>query len=122
MSRNRAGLEKAILEIQQLRADFHVQVKVTGGAQELNPELEKAARLIDFLEMAELMCVDALQRAESCGAHFREEFQSPDGEAQRNDEEFSYVSAWEYQSGNKFELHKEELRFEYVQPTLRSYK
>lgn len=122
MSRNRAGLEKAILEIQQLRVEFHAQVKVTGSGQEMNPELEKAARLIDFLEMAELMCLDALQREESCGAHFREEFQSPEGEALRNDEKFAYVSAWEYQEGNKFELHKEELRFEYVQPSLRSYK
>lgn len=122
MSRTKAGLEKAIREIKQLREEFYRDVKVTGAVAEFNQELDKASRLIDFLEMAELMCVDALERDESCGAHFREEFQTPDGEALRNDQDFSYVSAWEFKNVGEFALHKEELKFEYVQPSVRSYK
>ena len=122
VSRNRAGLEKAIEEIRALRDEFHRDVKVTGTDTELNPELDKAARLIDFMEIAELMCLDALQRDESCGAHFREEYQTPDGEALRNDDEFQYVSAWEYKAPGQFDLHKEPLKFEYVKPSVRSYK
>lgn len=121
MSRNRAGLERAIMQIRNIKEQFWQDVKVTGTAHGMNPELEKALRLADFIELAELMCVDALQREESCGAHFREEFQTLDGEAMRNDEEFAYVSAWEYNSGD-FKLHKEQLEFEYVKPTVRSYK
>lgn len=122
MSRTKQGLEKAIVEIKALREEFYKDVKVTGTASEYNQELDKASRLTDFLEMAELMCVDALQRDESCGAHFREEFQTPEGEAMRNDEDFSYVSAWEFKKPGEFELHKEVLHFEYVQPSVRSYK
>lgn len=121
MSRNRLGLEKAIKEIKTIKEDFWTNVKVTGGDKELNTELEKALRLADFIELAILMCQDALQREESCGAHFREEYQTPDGEALRDDENFAYVSAWEYNGGD-FKLHKEELEFEYVQPSVRSYK
>jgi succinate dehydrogenase / fumarate reductase flavoprotein subunit len=121
MSRNRKGLEEAIEKIKEIKKDFWSDVLVTGHDKEMNFELEKALRLSDFIELAELMCLDALQRDESCGAHFREEFQSDDGEAQRNDEDYSYVSAWEYDSG-EFKLHKEELKFEFIKPTVRSYK
>ena len=121
MSRNHNGLKKAISEIEHIKAKFWTEVNVTGGDKEMNPELEKALRLADFLELGLLMCADALQREESCGAHFREEFQTPDSEALRKDEMYSYVSAWEYNKGN-FKLHKEPLVFEYAQPTIRSYK
>ena len=121
MSRTKGGLEKAIHQIKTIKEDFWKNVKVTGEANEMNMELEKAIRLSDFIELGILMCTDALQRDESCGAHFREEFQSEEGEAVRVDEEFSFVSAWEYQDGS-FKLHKEELNFEFVQPTVRSYK
>jgi succinate dehydrogenase / fumarate reductase flavoprotein subunit len=121
MSRNKAGLEKAIKEITAIRESFWNDVKVTGSANGLNPELEKALRLADFIDLALLMCYDALTREESCGAHFREEYQTEDGEAVRVDEEFSFVSAWEYNGGD-FKLHKEDLTFEYVKPTVRSYK
>ncbi len=121
MSRNKKGLENAIVEIKNIKEEFWKDVKVTGNDNEMNPELEKALRLADFIELAELMCMDALQREESCGAHFREEYQTQEGEAVRNDEEFSYVSAWEYNAGD-FKLHKEKLEFEYVKPTVRSYK
>ena len=122
MSRTKEGLEKAIKEIKELREEFYKEVKVTGVVQEFNQELDKASRLVDFLEMAELMCVDALERNESCGAHFREEYQTADGEALRNDESYSYVSAWEFKDVGNFALHKEELKFEFVQPSVRSYK
>ncbi|MBT8271594.1 MAG: fumarate reductase/succinate dehydrogenase flavoprotein subunit [Flavobacteriaceae bacterium] len=121
MSRTRQGLEKAISEISALRADFWTNVKVTGSQFELNSELEKAYRLADFIDLSLLMCTDALQREESCGAHFREEFQTEEGEAVRDDENFAYVSAWEYNDGD-FKLHKEPLQFEFVKPTIRSYK
>jgi len=121
MSRNRQGLEKAIEQIKSIHKEFWSDVKVTGNENELNTELEKALRLADFIELAELMCTDALQREESCGAHFREEFQTEDGEALRNDEEFAYVSTWEYNAGS-FILHKENLKFEYVTPSISSYK
>ncbi|WP_340200313.1 fumarate reductase/succinate dehydrogenase flavoprotein subunit [Ascidiimonas sp. W6] len=121
MSRNKKGLENAIEQIKQIRDDFWKDVKVTGESNELNTELEKALRLADFIELGVLMCTDALQREESCGAHFREEYQTKEGEAVRVDENYSYVSAWEYDKGN-FELHKEVLEFEYVQPSVRSYK
>ncbi len=121
MSRTKLGLEKAISQIKIIKEEFWKNVKVTGDKNEMNTELEKALRLADFIELAELMCTDALQRDESCGAHFREEYQTKDGEALRNDEDFAYVSAWEYNDGD-FKLHKENLEFEFVKPTLRSYK
>lgn len=122
MSRNKNGLEEAIGEIRTLREEFWKDVRVPGKNDELNTELEKAGRVADFLEMGELLAVDALQRDESCGAHFREEHQTEDGEAQRDDENFCYVSAWEYQPGNMFELHKEPLAFELLHLAQRSYK
>ncbi|MEK6152502.1 fumarate reductase/succinate dehydrogenase flavoprotein subunit [Flavobacteriaceae bacterium 3-367] len=121
MSRNKEGLQKAIEQIKTVRDAFWNDVKVTGSSNELNTELEKALRLADFIELGILMCTDALQRDESCGAHFREEFQTADGEAVRVDEDYSYVSAWEYSAGD-FKLHKEALAFEYIQPSVRSYK
>lgn len=122
VSRNRSDLEKAILDIKALQLHFHKNVQVTGEAGDLNSELDKALRLCDFLGIAELMCLDALQREESCGAHFREEHQTPEGEALRDDENFSFVSAWESNKSGKFELHREELTFEYVKPATRNYK
>ena len=94
-----------------------------GTGEELNQSLEKAGRVADFFELAELMCLDALERNESCGGHFREEYQTPEGEAARDDEHYSYVAAWEFRGvGNPPELHKEPLNFEYVHPSQRSYK
>jgi succinate dehydrogenase / fumarate reductase flavoprotein subunit len=122
MARNEAGLKEAIVEIQELRAQFWKDVRVPGTANEFNPELEKAGRVADFLELGELMCVDALNRRESCGGHFREESQTDEGEALRDDENFSFVAAWEYKGPSQFELHKEELVFEECKPTQRSYK
>lgn len=121
MSRNRQGLGKAIQRIEGIRQAFWTDVKVTGAANEMNTELDKAIRLIDFIELGLLMCTDALDREESCGAHFREEYQTRDGEALRKDEEYAFVSAWQYQQG-QFKLHKEQLNFEYLKPTTRSYK
>lgn len=121
MSRNKIGLESAIAQIKTIKSEFWKDVKVTGNSDEMNTELEKALRLADFIELAELMCIDALQREESCGAHFREEYQTKDGEALRNDEEFAYVSAWEYNEGD-YILHKEHLEFEFEKPTERNYK
>ncbi len=120
MSRSKNGLEEAITAIKKIRQDFWQDVKINGSADELNPELEKALRLADFIELALLMCTDALDREESCGAHFREEYQTKGGEALRKDQEYSYVSAWEYKNGD-FTLHKENLAFEFVKPTVRSY-
>ena len=123
MSRNAQGLELALGQIRELREQYWKDVTVTGGADDLNQSLERAGRVADFFELAELMCLDALDRNESCGGHFREECQTPDGEAQRNDQEFSYVAAWEYQGPEQPPaLHKEPLHFEYVQPSQRSYK
>jgi succinate dehydrogenase / fumarate reductase flavoprotein subunit len=123
MSRNEAGLKKAKQKIQELREEFWQNVNVVGSNNELNMELEKANRVADFLELGELMVDDALHRRESCGGHFREESATEDGEAKRNDNEFSYVAAWEYRGENQPEvLHKEELKFENVKLTQRSYK
>lgn len=123
MARNKEGLEKALREIPALRESFWKEVKVPGRADDLNPELEKAGRLADFLELGELMAQDALHREESCGGHFREEYQTEDNEALRDDERFAYVAAWEYQGPGRHErLHKEELTFENVSLTTRSYK
>ncbi len=121
MARNEAGLKEAIQEIRKLREEFWKDVRVPGTQNEFNPELEKAGRVADFLELGELMCQDALQREESCGGHFREESQTEDGEAKRDDDKFAYVAAWEYNGGD-FQVHKEELVFDVVHPSQRSYK
>lgn len=123
MARNKAGLERAIKKIPELREEFWKNVSVLGSGEELNQSLENAGRVADFLEFGELMCRDALHRNESCGGHFREEFQTPDGEAQRNDDDYSYVAAWEYAGPDKTPiLNKEPLTFDYVHPSQRSYK
>ncbi|MEU5550463.1 MULTISPECIES: fumarate reductase/succinate dehydrogenase flavoprotein subunit [unclassified Micromonospora] len=123
MERSEAGLRKAIDEIRALRDQFWQRVRVPGDGEGLNQSLEKAGRVADFFELAELMCIDALHREESCGGHFRAEHQTPDGEAQRDDEHFAYVAAWEFTAtGQPSVLHKEDLNFEYVHPTQRSYK
>ncbi len=123
MGRSEAGLKEAITEIRELRDDFWKNVRVLGESEELNQSLEKAGRVADFLELAELMAVDALHRRESCGGHFREESQTEDNEAKRDDENFSYVAAWEFQGvGADPQLHKEELTFDYCKPSQRSYK
>src|SRR3972149_4146788 len=110
MARNAEGLSKAIGEIASLREEFWSDVKVLGDGHSLNQSLEKAGRVADFFELSELICRDALHREESCGGHFREEYQTPEGEALRDDEQFSYVAAWEYKGdGRKPELHKESL-------------
>ncbi len=123
MARDAEGLQQAITEIQGIREEFYANVRVPGNASELNPQLEKALRVADFLELGELMAIDALNRNESCGGHFREESQTAEGEAQRNDEEFAYVAAWQY-SGNPSDpqLNKEDLVFENIKLVQRSYK
>ncbi|HYU52746.1 MAG TPA: FAD-binding protein, partial [Gemmatimonadaceae bacterium] len=123
MSRNEQGLKLALQKISDLRAAFWRDVNVPGSDVELNQALEKAGRVADFLELGELMCIDALHRTESCGGHFREESQTPDGEALRDDENFAYVAAWEYAGEGKSPvLHKEPLIFENVKLSQRSYK
>ena len=122
MSRDESGLKQVIKDISDLRDEFWNDVKVVGKGEELNLTLEKAGRVADFLELGELMAVDALDRDESCGAHFREEHQTKDGEAIRNDEDYAYVSAWEYEKAGKWNLHKEVLEFESVKLATRSYK
>jgi len=123
MARNEAGLRKALARIPELREEFWQNVSVPGPNNMLNKNLEYAGRVADYLEFAELLAIDALHRAESCGGHFREESQTPDGEAKRDDEQFSYVAAWEFQGvGAAARLYKEPLTFEYVKPTQRSYK
>lgn len=122
LSRSKESLEEAIIELKELRRSFDKDLKITGDNQ-TNSELEKAGRVADFLELGELMCHDALQREESCGAHFREEYKTPDGEAVRNDEDFCYVSAWEWKGPDAVQqLHKEPLVFETVKLSVRSYK
>ena len=123
MSRTAQGLQHALAEIPGLRQQFWREVRVLGSGEELNQSLEKAGRVADFLELAELMCQDALDRNESAGGHFREEYQTPDGEAARDDAHYSHVSAWQFCGvGNAPALHQEPLTFEYVHPTQRSYK
>ncbi len=122
MSRNAEALKKAITDVQALRAEFWSSVRVPGTADEFNTELEKAGRVADFLELGELMCKDALERNESCGGHFREEYQTEEGEALRDDENFSFVSAWELTGDNQWNLHKEELKYENIKIAARSYK
>jgi succinate dehydrogenase / fumarate reductase, flavoprotein subunit len=123
MARTRSGLEKALSEIPALREEFYNDVRVLGSADDFNQSLEKANRVEDFFELAELMCRDALYREESCGGHFREEHQTPEGEALRDDDNFSHVAAWEWQGvSGQPTLHREELDFKYVKLTQRSYK
>ncbi|ROI07627.1 fumarate reductase/succinate dehydrogenase flavoprotein subunit [Kaistella haifensis] len=123
LARNEEGLQFAIKEIKKLKQEFYRDVKVSGKAEAMNAELEKAGRVADYFEIGELMCYDALTRNESCGAHFREEFQTADGEALRNDDEFQFISAWAWKGeNNEPELIKEPLIFEEIQPTVRSYK
>ncbi len=123
MARNEAGLKAAMKEIAEIREDFYKDVRIPGTRDSFNPELAKAMRVADFLELGELFAKDALHRNESCGGHFREEYQTPDGEAQRDDENFAYVAAWEYKgSPSDAVLHKEELKFENVKLVQRSYK
>jgi succinate dehydrogenase / fumarate reductase flavoprotein subunit len=123
MTRNEEGLKQALTLISDLKNEFWKDLNVPGSVKEFNSELEKAGRVADYFELAELLVSDALNRRESCGAHFREEFQTPDGEAQRNDEEFAYVAAWEYAGeGKPHILHKEALKFEEVEMKVRSYK
>jgi succinate dehydrogenase / fumarate reductase flavoprotein subunit len=123
MVRNEEGLKKAAIMVKELEQEFWRDLKVPGSLNDLNQELEKAGRVVDFFELADLMITDALNRTESCGAHFREESQTPDGEAKRDDENFLYVAAWEFAGENKPHiLHKEELKFEEVEVKVRSYK
>jgi succinate dehydrogenase / fumarate reductase flavoprotein subunit len=122
MGRNEKGLTEAIAEIRTLREEFWKDVRVPGEANSMNTELEKAGRVADFLELGELMCMDALNRNESCGGHFREEFQTEEGEAMRDDDNFAFVSAWENKGSNTWELHKEELKYENIKIAARSYK
>jgi len=123
MVRNEEGLKKALTLIDELQAEFWNNLKVPGTGEELNQELEKAGRVADFMELGKLLVYDALNRKESCGAHFREESQTDTGEAKRNDEQYSYVAAWEFNGdGNEPQLHKEELKFEFVKLQERSYK
>jgi succinate dehydrogenase / fumarate reductase flavoprotein subunit len=121
MARNAQGLKQAIEEIRELKKEFWSDLRIPGEINEMNPELDKACRVADFMELAELMCLDALHREESCGGHFREEFQTEEGEALRNDDKFMYVAAWEYKPDG-WALQKEELKYEVVKPSQRSYK
>ncbi len=122
MARNEKGLQEAIVEIQELKKEFWADVRIPGEINSMNPELDKAGRVADFIELGELMCKDALSRKESCGGHFREESQTEDGEAKRDDENFSFVSAWEFKGESDWQLNKEPLSFDIVKPTQRSYK
>jgi succinate dehydrogenase / fumarate reductase flavoprotein subunit len=123
MGRNAEGLAEALVEIPKLREEFYANVRIPGDAADLNSELEKVMRVADYFELGELMCYDALQRNESCGGHFREEYQTEEGEALRDDENFTYVAAWQYAGeGNRQILNKEPLGFEYVKLSQRSYK
>ncbi|MCA0231142.1 MAG: fumarate reductase/succinate dehydrogenase flavoprotein subunit [Bacteroidetes bacterium] len=122
MARNEAGLKEAISEIQALKKEFWSDVRVMGDVDEFNPELDKAGRVADFIELGELMCRDALNRNESCGGHFREEYQTEEGEALRDDENYMYVAAWEHAGESQWELHKEDLVYENIKIAQRSYK
>jgi len=122
MARNEKGLKQAIADIRALREEFWREVRVPGTADSINPELDKAGRVADFLELGELMCIDALQREESCGGHFREEHQTEEGEALRHDDKFMYVSCWENKGNYEWDLHKEDLNYEVIKPSQRNYK
>ena len=123
MGRNEKGLKEALAEIPRIREEFWRDICVLGSGEDLNQTLEKAGRVADFLEFAELLVSDALTRRESCGGHFREEFQTPEGEAQRDDASFTHVAAWEFKGvGKESVLHKEPLVFEEAKPAQRNYK
>jgi succinate dehydrogenase / fumarate reductase, flavoprotein subunit len=122
MARNTQGLQQAIAEVQALKKEFWSDVKIPGSIDEFNPELDKAGRVADFIELGELMCKDALDRNESCGGHFREESQTEDGEALRHDDQYMYVAAWEFAGESNWNLHKEELKYEVIKPSQRNYK
>jgi len=122
MARNAEGLKEAIKEIQLLKQEFWSDVRIPGEINEMNPELDKANRVADFIELGELMCLDALNREESCGGHFREEHQTDEGEALRHDDQFMFVSSWEMKGDHDWQLHKEDLNYEVVKPSQRSYK
>ena len=122
MARNDKGLKEAIEEIRALKKEFWSNVRIPGRVDEFNAELDKAGRVADFIELGELICTDALNREESCGGHFREESQTPDGEALRHDDRFMFVSAWEYKGDSDWELHKEDLNYEVIKPSQRNYK
>jgi len=122
MARSKEGLEEAIRDVQALKKEFWSDVRIPGSINEMNPELDKANRVADFIELGELMCVDALSRNESCGGHFREEYQTPEGEALRDDANYMYVAAWEYKGEHEWNLHKEPLIYDVVKPSQRSYK
>jgi len=122
MSRTASGLKQAIADVQALKKEFWSDVRIPGEINEYNPELDKANRVADFIELGELMCVDALAREESCGGHFREEYQTPEGEALRDDKNFMYVAAWELKNDHEWALHKEELKYDVIQPSQRNYK
>jgi succinate dehydrogenase / fumarate reductase flavoprotein subunit len=123
LARNASGLTQAIQQVRELRERYYKEVRVPGTGSEFNQNLEKALRVADFMELAELMIIDAYHRNESCGCHLREEYQTPEGEPLRNDEEYAYVAAWEWRGEQEPPvLHKEPLVFEFVKPTIRSYK
>ncbi len=122
MARNAEGLKQAIAEVQALKKEFWSDVKIPGDIDGFNPELDKAGRVADFIELGELMCIDALNREESCGGHFREEHQTEEGEALRHDDKFMYVAAWEFKGEHQWELHKEALNYEVIKPSQRNYK
>ena len=123
MARNEAGLKKALELIPKLREEFWSDLRVLGENDSMNQSLELAGRVADFIELGELMCLDALERRESCGGHFREEFQTPDGEALRKDDEYAYAAAWQFQGVDRTPVvHKEALVFDEVHPSQRSYK
>jgi succinate dehydrogenase / fumarate reductase flavoprotein subunit len=122
MARNAEGLQQAIKEIQELKKEFWSDVRIPGDINEFNPELDKAGRVADFIELGELMCLDALNREESCGGHFREEHQTEEGEALRHDDKYMYVAAWEFKGEHQWLLHKEELNYEVIKPSQRNYK
>jgi succinate dehydrogenase / fumarate reductase, flavoprotein subunit len=122
MARDKEGLLWAINAVQELKKEFWSDVKIPGAINEMNTELDKAGRVADFIELGELMCKDALDREESCGGHFREEHQTEDGEALRHDDKYMYVAAWELKGESNWDLHKEELLYDVVKPSQRSYK
>ena len=122
MARNAEGLKQAIAEVQALKKEFWSDVKIPGDIDGFNPELDKAGRVADFIELGELMCIDALNREESCGGHFREEHQTEEGEALRHDDKYMYVAAWEYKAEHEWQLHKEPLNYEVIKPSQRNYK
>ena len=122
MARNEAGLKEALAEIPKIKEKFWNDISIPGSDKDVNQELEKALRVKDFIELAELMAFDALDRNESCGAHFREEYQTEENEAERNDQDFKYVAAWDYSENGNPELFKEELKYNNVKLKTRSYK